>query len=149
MKKKQIRLINEFKILNKKPPVWDAVCETFNIQPTQILFTYGHTIYNPDAVAIPIHIIEHEKVHMRQQSSIGMTPELWWEKFLSDPVFRVEQEAEAYGIQYAYIVKSIKDRNHKFRVLQDLARILSGPLYNNSISQGEAMKKIKEYSGLK
>lgn len=132
----------------EKPPVWEAVCNAFGIRPAAY-FTYGNAIYCVDVPPPPPDIIEHERVHMSQQSEEGMTPELWWGKFLRDPVFRVEQEAEAYGRQYAFLYPRIKDRNVKVRLLHSLAMSLSGPLYNNVIGVGEASNLIQRQSGIK
>jgi hypothetical protein len=132
------------RIINEKPPVWDSVCATFGIQPVNVLFTYGDIIYNPDAVNIPDHIIVHEEVHEEQQKRDGMTPELWWGKFLRDRDFRLDQESEAYGVQYAFICKYVKDRNQRHKFLHQLATTLSGPLYERCIGLIEAMKLIKE-----
>lgn len=132
------------KVINEKPPVWDKVCAAFGVLPQNVFFTYGDTIYNPDGAHIPDHILAHEEVHEVQQTKEGMTPELWWGKFLRDPQFRVDQEAEAYAKQYAFICNSIKDRNHRYRVLFDLARILSGPLYDKAITHQGAITLIKE-----
>lgn len=132
------------KIINERPPIWDAVCATFNIQPKNVLFTYGDIIYNPDAVEIPDHIIVHEEVHEVQQTTNGMTPALWWGKFLRDVEFRIDQESEAYAKQYAFFCKHKKDRNERSKFLMALAGMLSGPLYGQSIGRVEAMQLIKK-----
>lgn len=137
-------------IKNEKPPIWDSACAAFNINPANTLFTFGDTIYNPGCIdPIYDHLIAHEEVHARQQTEDGMTPELWWGKFLRDHNFRLEQEAKAYGAQYAFICKSVKDRNQRYKVLWDLAGILSGPLYANCTSRQGAIKLIQGFSGLK
>lgn len=137
------------KIVNEKPPIWVNVCAAFNINPVRVLFTYGDTIYNPDGVDIPDHIIVHEEVHEKQQAKEGMTPELWWGKFLRDTEFRLDQESEAYGVQYAFFCKHRKDRNERNRFLRGLAGSLSGPLYGNSIGLIEAMQLIRKRANVK
>lgn len=156
------------KIKYELPPIWDNVCVAFDVNPGTTLFTYGDTIYNPGAVEpIPDHLVVHEEVHAEQQnckyvikkSSVGfsttpieikkMTPELWWGKFLRDPVFRLDQEAQAYGAQYAFMCKTNKDRNHRYKTLWYLAGILSGSLYGNCTSRQEAVKLIQKFSGMK
>ena len=136
------------RIVNEKPPVWDAVCAAFHINPKGVLFTYGDAIYNPDGVQIPDHIIEHEQVHEKQQKRDGMTPELWWGKFLRDKDFRLDQESEAYAVQYAFICKHLKDRNQRHKFLFNIALSLSGPLYDKCIGHMEAMALIKKRANL-
>lgn len=132
-------------IKDERPPVWDSVCVAFNIIPKNAIFAYGDVIYNPDAIPLAHYLIEHEKVHFRQQ---GFTPEgaaLWWGKYLRDPQFRVSQEVEAYGVQYREMCKLTKDRNQRYKILFNLAEQLSGKLYAEAISHADAMKKIKSY----
>jgi len=89
--------MTEIKIKIKKPPIYESACAAFSLDLRNIIFTYGDTIYNPSNLKLNDHTIEHEKVHMQQQ---GDHPDLWWGKFLRDPQFRIQQEAEAYGRQY-------------------------------------------------
>jgi len=138
----------EVKVLVEKPPVWDSVCTAFKINPIAF-FTYGDTIYNPSNLNLPIEIIAHEKVHMEQQNHNEKDAALWWGKYLRDPQFRVDQEAKAYGKQYAVICSGLKDRNERCRYLTLLARSLSGPLYDNAVSFQTAMQLIKEKSGVR
>jgi hypothetical protein len=147
------------KVSNEKPPVWDDVCVAFGIKP-EAYFTYGDTIYNPSNLPLLPDIVEHERVHMEQQLAF-IPPErrikgnenegaaLWWGKYLRDPAFRVDQESRAYGRQYEVICSVVKDRNQRHRYLMALARSLSGPLYNNSIGQVEAMQLIKSFAKIK
>ena len=151
------------KVSTEKPPVWDAICVAFKINPVTAIFTYGDTIYNPNNIPLNRHLVEHECVHMKQQkamvikkgNNVGMTekntleqmtPALWWGKFLRDVNFRIDQEARAYGHQYDVICETIKDRNLRARVKQDLARSFSGPLYGNCISQAEAANLIFKFA---
>lgn len=130
------------------PPCYDAVCGMLGARISNVYFTYGTTIYNPDNLPVPEDIIAHESVHMEQQGFTEEGAALWWGKFLRDPAFRIDQEAEAYGAQYRFICKGMKDRNKPFRVLASLANSLSGPLYQNSVSHGDAMILIKQKSGI-
>ena len=136
-------------IIKEKPPIWDAVCATFNIRPVKAFFTYGDTIYNPDGINIPDHIMVHEQVHQEQQTREGMTPELWWGKFLRDKDFRIDQESEAYAVQYAYVCDNVKDRNQRYKFLYQTAKSLSGPLYDHCIGQMEAIALIKNRANIK
>ena len=149
----------ELKIKMEKPPCYDNVCGAFGIKPAAY-FTYGDTIYLVDVPFPPPEIVEHERIHMEQQLAF-LPPErrvkgnenegaaLWWGQYLRDPAFRLDQEARAYGRQYAVIAPHVKDRNARFNYLRTLGTSLSGPLYNNIIGLGEAMNLIKTHSGIK
>lgn len=139
-------MTNGIKISFEKPPVYDDICKAFNIIPRNVYYTYGDTIYNPDKLDIPPEIIAHEKVHMEQQKYNDKDAALWWGKYLREPEFRLDQEARGYGRQYEVICGIIKDRNKRNKYLFQLAKSLSGPLYNNIISHSEAMKIIKSFS---
>ena len=145
-----------FKVKMDKPPIWNEVCVAFGIKP-EAYFTYGDTIYCVDVPFPQPDIIEHEKVHMEQQLAF-IPPErrikgnedegaaLWWGKYLREPAFRVDQEAKAYGKQYAFICETVKDRNKRAWFLAQFAKSLSGPMYHNAVTGVKASKLIKQYS---
>lgn len=130
-------------IIIAKPPIFDSLVATFGVIPKTAVFTYGDKIYNPENLFIREDVIEHEKVHMKQQ---GDNPDLWWGRFLREPAFRIDQEARAYGRQYQFICKQHKDRNEQTRFLFFLANILSGPLYGRAVGHAEARTLILKYS---
>lgn len=134
------------KIINEKPPVWNNVCAALKINPKNTLFTYGDIIYNPDGIVIPDDLMEHEKTHIKQQA--GQDPALWWGKYLRDQKFRLDQESEAYGVQYRYICKTTKDRERRNKILYAIAGMLSGPLYGYCIDHTEAMILVKKRAGV-
>ena len=111
-----------------------------------VIYTYGDTIYNPSGVDLPDHLIAHEETHSTQQ---GADPDAWWDRYLQDPYFCIEQETAAYARQYAYICATVRDRNQRNRILLDLSRILAGPVYGNVIGTTDAYKKIKSLSKVK
>lgn len=134
-------------ISTERPPIWDAVCAAFNIEPLNACFSYGATLYNPNKLELPEHIIEHEKLHMEQQGHDEGKAALWWGRYLREPNFRVDQEARAYGRQYAFICSYVGDRNARARVLGQLAKSLSGPLYDNAVSYLDAKRMINKRAG--
>lgn len=136
------------KIVNEKPPIYDSIVRAFQVTPVNTVFTYGDTIYNPSGKPLPDHLIEHEKVHIKQQNGNDADAALWWGKFLRDPVFRLDQESEAYGVQYRYVHDQIQDRNRRAVALHTFAATLSGPLYNNCIGHTDAMALIKKRAKL-
>lgn len=134
------------KVVTDKPPVYDSVCQFLGYKDVNAFFAYGDVIYNPSNLPIPDDIVVHEKVHMKQQKADGMTPELWWGKYLRDDKFRIDQEAKAYGAQMRYLKTIYKNREKQNELLHNLGAILSGPLYKHAIDRGMAVLLIKQYS---
>lgn len=132
-------------ILNERPPIYEAVIAAgLRFNPRSVLFAYDGKIWNPGGQEVPTDVIAHEGVHLAQQKAYPGGCDAWWGRYLTDAYFRIEQEAEAYATQYAFICGYVKDRNQRSRVLQDLARFLSGPMYGNTVSHSAAVKLIKD-----
>ena len=160
MKIFQPKIPKDVKILEEKPPCYDSVCQFLGYTDIQAFFTYGDTIYNPAKLKITHDIVIHERVHMRQQKAliifkgvvpsgnetVQMTPELWWGRFLRDPIFRRDQEAKAYAAQYDALCSQTKDRTQKHKYLIGLSRTLAGPLYGNCVEVSGAILLIKSHS---
>ncbi|MES2006870.1 MAG: hypothetical protein V4436_02045 [Patescibacteria group bacterium] len=128
------------KIAKKYPPNIEDIRAV--LTPSKgTVFTYGDTVYAPDLEEdeMPEHLAVHENVHGRQQKD----PEKWWNQYLMDEKFRLEQELEAYGEQWAFINQQRIKNPIKKLILFSLARDLSGPLYGNMLSHGEAESKIR------
>ncbi len=124
---------------NEKPPIYEKCVEAFGVDWDKgVIFTYGNTIYSKFQID-PIKV-SHEMIHVRQQSEIGK--EIWWEKYLSDPKFRLDQEIEAY-LEENKMIDKIKDRNLRFRIKQANARDLSRG-YGDIISFYEAFKILNK-----
>lgn len=140
--------IGGLRVIYGYPPIWDSVVSAFQVIPATACFTYNDRVYNPSQAYLPDHVIVHEKVHIRQQGGTEEGAALWWGKFLRDPAFRIEQELEAYAEQYKYVCTKQKDRNTRFNFLLNISRTFAGPLYGKCIDSNEAMKLIKNKSGV-
>lgn len=106
------------------------------------VFTYGQTIYAKEMPDTPL--MEHEKIHVIQQMTFPGGPDAWWAKYLSDTDFRLNQEIEAYSVQYYTAASMTKDRNRLFKYLHSLATTLSSDMYGGLLSTKEAMNAIKK-----
>lgn len=134
-------------IILAKPPNHEEVSKFFNLKPEDVIFyTYGDKCYNPSMVKMPVEIIAHEEIHIEQQNANEDVANLWWQRYMKDPVWRVEQEAEAYGAQYAFVCRSHKDRNYRARYLDGISKHLSGPIYGNAIDYQGARRMILEFA---
>lgn len=114
----------------KKPPVWDLVHAHFPVNDKETYYTYGNTLFNPAGIRLPVTIIEHESMHMKQQRTLG--PDEWWRLYVSNELFRFKQEMEAYGRQYYSFCKQEHDRNKQVRYLFEIVRAIKDPMYRFS-----------------
>lgn len=135
------------KIVAEYPPNYKQIEETFNLSGRKPVFAYGDTIYNPHDIELPDHLIVHESVHGRQHSEMVGGADMWWERYLADPEFRLIQEIEAFGAQYKCI-RSMYGRRIADSMLFQLADLLSSPMYGGVISHGEAESKIRNQAKL-
>lgn len=126
-------------IVNQNPPNIEEIKKRFSVGKAT-LFCHGSTLFNPDAVHVPDHVFIHEQTHSKQQ---GDDPVKWWNKYLTDNDFLLSQEVEAYKAQYKYLCDKIKDRNHRNRILLQLAAQLASPMYGSLISINKACQNIK------
>ncbi len=131
------------------PPIYEDAKKAFNLKDgAPIYFTYGDTIYNPTGVEITDELIRHEETHMEQQQFSREVAVLWWQRYIQDAEWRVEQEAEAYGNQYALYCQKEKDRNKRVKYLHKIAGYLSSEMYGNAIDHKGAREKIDAYAHL-
>ena len=142
---------------NTFPPNWNKIKSAFpNAEAEQAVFCYGSVLHNPFNAQITRDLEIHEAVHSRQQDK---DPEGWWDKYISDPSFRVEQEIQAYGLQM-YHLKTTKvlKQDEKGRTvemyipsrviswyLDKIAETLSGPLYNHAIDYHKAHSRVRHF----
>lgn len=136
---------------NTKPPCYDEANAFFELEKLKLgtIFTYGDTLYNPDNLEIAQDLIVHESVHAEQQGHDDTVAKLWWQRYLADPDFRLDQEAEAYAAQYDYLCTLHKDKNARYRILLRLTKMLAGPMYKLEMSTADVMTKIREKSKIK
>ena len=117
-----------------------------NIEKQYPVFCYGDTIYNPFDQTITPDIEHHESIHSRQQ---GDYPEVWYERYINEPSFRLEQEIEAYGSQYAFLKYILKDISQGAKIIEwkkeKMAEALSSPLYGSLLPYAVAESKIRSY----
>lgn len=130
------------KVVFARPPNYDAIAAVFPLR-NGIVFTYGDTCFNPDGGTLTADLRVHEGRHCIQQENNPVRAATWWDLYLSNPEFRLSQEIEAYGDQYAFIRAAIKERNKAAGFLHNFATVLSSPLYGSMVSLGDAMRMIR------
>lgn len=120
------------------PPNYAAIKARFpDCERKGVLFTYGETLYNPSGVSIPRELIVHEAVHSLRQREPG--PARWWERYLSESFFMLDEELYAHHAEYKACLKRHGPRP---RDLQRIAERLSGPLYGNALTYAQAEHAI-------
>lgn len=127
------------KIVKAFPPNIDAIRARFGQLPVGTVFAYGDTIYAPSTTDLPSHLVAHERVHFAQQEKAG-GPEAWWQRYLDDARFRLEQEVEAYRVQWAEIVRLPRDERRE--LLRHICRSLSGSMYGRLVTKEQARHLI-------
>ena len=125
------------KIVKSFPPNIEAIRKRFKLHDG-IIFTYGSTIYSPHSETLPEHLIVHEQTHEKQQ---GKEIEKWWALYLSDDMFRLSQEVEAYQNQYKFVAEK-SSRQVKRAFLKEIAKTLSSPIYGNVVTFNQAKEWI-------
>lgn len=130
------------KILKAFPPNYRAINGAFNVRGRDVMFAYGGTIYNPMGTPVSPALMAHEAVHGERQ---GAAPAGWWERYIADPKFRLDEEVPAHRAEYrwhrdhfgaANPVKGFRSalEFHHY----EIARRLAGPLYGSLISLADA-----------
>lgn len=132
-------------ILNQYPPapVWKKVKHLAEAGD-KVVITYGDTLYNPGKQGIPDHVLAHEEVHSARQLAYKGGPAAYMDRFLADPVFRLDEEVAAYVVQLRFIKKRYGDRAAVISLPSFIKR-LSGPLYGNCVDSLEARKRLMVY----
>jgi len=123
------------------PPNITQIRAAFRLTGNEI-FAWGGVIYNPGGGALSRALIEHEKVHFRQQEEVG-GPEAWWARYLADPAFRLDVEMEAHIVEFR-VYSEDNGRAARRRYLKVLAGRLSSPMYGGLITRKAASVRIKE-----
>ena len=131
----------DIKIINENPPFLLKLITAGMNPQRDTIFPYNPVIYNPSGLDIPADIMIHEAVHIKQQ---GKNPQAWWDRYILDKGFRLQQELEANQEQYKFICKIKKDRNERARALVAIARNMAGAVYGNMITTNKAIEEIKK-----
>lgn len=131
------------KIVYEYPPNYDVLKKVFNLGDHEnVIFTYGDTLYVPQGEKTKLDkpLMKHEEKHSEQQLAIGAS--WWWDRFLSEPQFRLEQELEAYREQYKAMGGMTPQKRAGY--LTHIATDLSSDIYGNLMNFEQAVQVITE-----
>jgi len=123
----------------EKPPVFQACVDKFGISWNGgVIFTYGDTIHCKFRVGP--QKIAHEKVHIKQQFAYGV--EAWWDRYLADEQFRLEQELEAYKAEISWVYTKCRYIGLRARIFDAIVADLSSFMYGKIVTPEEARKLL-------
>lgn len=88
----------EVKYKHHKPEIFEECAKRFGVNWDTVVITYGNTVYSKFEISPDLKA--HESIHVGQQTTMG--PKEWWDKYLIDAQFRLDQELPAYKAQLAY-----------------------------------------------
>jgi hypothetical protein len=131
-------------IITERPPNFDRILAAFpDADKPGVLFAYGEHVYNPSDVQIPDALVVHEGVHQVRQ--LRITPERWWEMYITETEFRYNEELLAHVAEYRARANGFRDRNYLAMLLSVTAIRLIAPLYNYQPprSLAEAMRDLR------
>lgn len=132
---------NWLEVVVDYPPNIDKIDAAFHVKGQQgVIYTYGGKIYSPSGSDLSYDLHEHERVHVQQHSRHGGS-DAWWERYLTDVEFRLDQEVEAYRVQLAYINEHY-NRKQRREMLDFVAHTLASPMYGNMLSKKQAIKLL-------
>ena len=132
-------------IIKGIPPNLDAIQERFTATKgnLRVIYTYYPHIYVQVEAILPDDLMVHEATHLAQQEM--HLPALWWDRYLKDDEFLLEQEIQAYGNQLAYALL-IGPRARADRLKDQLASDLASDVYGKIISFTKAETAIRYYA---
>lgn len=131
------------RIINGRwPPNIDAIAKVFPLarRKQTIVFAYEDAIFNPWSIDLPIWIRMHEGEHGARQMG---HPEEWWERYLTDKQFRLQEELFAHAAELKSRSEALPSRQQRRAALADIAGKISGALYDNMINDRTARVMLK------
>lgn len=126
------RIVTEF------PPNYAELRARFNPGPGTV-YAWGDTIYSPHAADLPADIVAHEEVHFAQQRACG-GPSAWWARYIAEPRFRLEQEVEAYRVQWS-MIRDMPRPERRAR-LAHICKALASGMYGSLVTKEQARQLI-------
>lgn len=126
------------KVVISPPPNMSAILQVFpQAAERGVIFSYGDTIFNPSGVRISPELMAHECVHGLRQEVAGV--ERWWDQYLTNPLFRLDEEIYSHHEEHR---ASVKRHGYRARDLQRIAERLSSPLYGSLLTIAQAKHAI-------
>lgn len=123
----------------ENPPNYESIKAALPQEGKEARFyCYGDTIFSPSGAQVPEDIIFHEMVHSKRQ---GNAPDSWWNNYLLDKDFRLQEELVAYAHQYNFVRRNISPKAAT-QCLLECGQSLANN-YNVGMDTPQAMSKIR------
>lgn len=131
------------KIINTPPPNWADIKKVFPMLKwnDEVIVTYYPNVYCKNA-KLSAFKIAHENVHIYQQEKMGV--EAWWQRYLGDKQFRLQQEVEAYREELFHIKThpELTTRDQRRRYINNIVELLASDMYGNLVTRKQAEKLL-------
>lgn len=130
------------KISTEKPPIYDRLEDVFGkgLWDQGVLITYGDTVHCKSG-GMSQDLRVHEQLHIDRQAVYPGGKDAWWDRYLTDPKFRFEEELASYQAQAEYIRKNVPNRRKQFEKLDWIRRCISEK-YDGIVTYAEACELI-------
>lgn len=127
------------------PPNYEQIVFALgDVSKHRPVFAYAPDIYNPFKREITKDVEHHELVHIQRQG-IYTSPDVWYNSYLWDKDFRLNEERIAYGEQYVFGCQFVTNAKLRKAFLEHLARELCGDAYGNLCTYQQAEQMIRTY----
>lgn len=132
------------KIVDGYPPNFEKIKRAFPMAiRLGIVFAYHDAMYAPGIKEIPYPIKCHENIHLLRQGTTIESAEAWWDEYINDPVFRLEEEILAHKAEYKALTELYPSKQQKMMCLREVAEKLAAPLYGRIINVKSAQLLLK------
>lgn len=128
-------------IIHENPPLIDEIDRVFHVRGKPVIFSWGNRIYLPMGGEVPAELMAHELVHCDRQGATEQQITDWWERYLIDPQFRLDEEVPAHWAEYQCLIEG-GSRQIRRAALKQTAKRLAAPLYGRIVTPAKAKELI-------
>lgn len=130
-------------VVSGRPPNHAAILARFpQANRPGTIFAYGDRVYIIGSTDLLTPALRaHEAVHLQRQADY-ISPDLWWDRYLIDNQFILDEELPAHRAEYGVLRQTVKDRNVLALHFTAIADRLASPLYGNIVTQTQARQLL-------
>lgn len=130
-------------IVSGRPPNHARILKRFPMANRKgTIFSYGDRVYVIGEPTLPPELRAHEAVHLQRQQEVGL--DAWWERYLEDNAFVLQEEIPAHRAEYGVLRATVKDRNVLNAHFSAIVNRLASPLYGSLITQVQARQLLRK-----